>query len=447
MRLTREIARFVVNLEGSGIPRHIYEHAKVAFADWLAVTVAGKDEPLVTKLIRLADLVGGEEQATIVGHGLKKTVLQAALINGAASHALDYDDSLEIFHGHPSVTLFPALLALGEWKEKRGDDFLTAYIIGLQAGAAIGACTGIEHYLSGWHSTSTLGHFASAAGCARLLGLDEKQTIFALGIAGTQASGLKGVFGTMCKPFHAGRASQAGLMAALLAKDGFTSAEDILEGRFGFLQVLGGCFADEALNMLGKVWVIPWLAQKYHASCHFTHSPVEATLEIVKKQGLCVDEIRSIRVLGSRLAIDAASKREPKTGLEGKFSISYCIANAVLRGDTGVGAFADEKVRDPSLRKLMESISVGVDSNLAELESQVIVETVGGKVFSTCADVLKQIPDLDTKKTKIAAKFRSLCTPELGTENTEQLLTTILSLEKLESIGKPFLQIGLGLSC
>jgi 2-methylcitrate dehydratase PrpD len=434
MGLTQEIAKFIVNTQQTEIPGHIYEHAKVAFADWLCVTLAGKDDPLVIKLIRLADLMGGNEQATIVGHGMKKNMLQAALINGAASHALDYDDSMEILHGHPSVTLFPSLLALSEHQGKKGADFLRAYIIGLQAGVVIGACTGIEHYLSGWHATSTLGHLISAAGCARLLGLDEKQTVMALGIAGTQASGLKRVFGTMCKPFHAGKSSQAGLTAALLAKDGFTSAEDILEGPFGFFQVLKGRVKDEAFDRLGTKWEIQNLAQKYHASCHFTHSPIEAALEIVENQKLGVHDIRSIKVLCSQLAVDAASKMEPTTGLEGKFSMSYCIANALLTGETGIGAFTDEKVRNPLLREFMKKVTLVVGKRFKEVECEVTVKTNTGRVFSAYADVLKQIPALETKKRKIAAKFQNLCDPALGSKKTEALLETIFSIDKMDSV-------------
>jgi len=266
--VTRTIAGFIVGTDASHIPSVFYEHAKVAFLDWFAVTMAGKDEPLVLKLIRFADLMGGDEQATVLGHGVKKNVSLATLINGSASHSLDYDDS--IFLGdipiHPSGTLFPSLLAFSEWKGKNGIDFLTAYIIGFETGACIGRCLDSEHYLDGWHATSTIGRLASAAGCAKLMGLDEKQTIYALGIAGTQASGFKRVFGSMCKPFHAGRASQVGLEAALLAGEGFTSAEDILEGPAGFFELLKGKAKEEVVGLLGKDWNIDRLAQKYHAS-------------------------------------------------------------------------------------------------------------------------------------------------------------------------------------
>ncbi len=236
--MTKILADFIVSKKSTVIPSTAYDHAKVAFMDWLAVTYGGTSDPLVKKLTAHAKTMGGHPQATLIGQDAKMNIGQAALINGACSHALDYDDTLVSFFGHPSVTLFPSLLALAEWKDISGFDFLTAYLIGLQAGCTIGRCAGLDHYMVGWHATSTLGHFASAAACSRLLKLDKMQTAYALGIAGTQSSGMKRVFGTMCKPFHAGNASQAGLMAAMLAQDNFTSAEDILEGPHGFFDIM-----------------------------------------------------------------------------------------------------------------------------------------------------------------------------------------------------------------
>ena len=428
--LTRKLAGFVATFESSKIPAQAYEHAKVAFMDWLAVTIGGKDDPLVRKLIDCADRMGGHPQATILGHGMRKSVAQAALINGASSHVLDYDDTLVNFFGHPSVTLFPAILALAEWQERDGQDFLTAYLIGLQAGAAVGSCAGPAHYMSGWHATATLGHLASAAGCARLLGLDEDQTTHALGIGGTQSSGLKRVFGTMCKPFHAGMAAEAGLTAALLAQSGFTSAEDILEGPQGFFQALQGEVNEGVVERLGQDWDVENLAQKYHASCHATHSPLEAAMAAVREARIGLDEINTIRVHSSQLALDAAGKTEPVTGLEGKFSISYCVANALLRGTTGNEAFTDERVKDPAVRELMQRITVVLGGDIAGLESRVDVETNDGKVHSACADILQQIPSLDMKRERIRAKALSLWEPAMGREKATQLAGEIQSLER-----------------
>lgn len=431
---TAKLASFIVNTKEQDIPEWAYDHAKVAFMDWLAVTIAGKDDPLVKILIDYAEMMGGKKQATIIGYNMKKDVSNATLINGSASHTLDYDDTLVSFLGHPSVTIFPSLLALSEWRGKSGKEFLTAYILGLQVGGTIGACASLDHYMGGWHATSTLGHLASAAACSRLLGLSEKQTIYALGIGGTQSSGLKRVFGTMCKPFHAGRSSQAGLLAALLAEKGFTSAEDILEGPQGFFEALKGKVNDDVVNMLGMGWDVQNLNQKYHASCHATHSPLEAALSIIKGEKIKIEDIKSITVHASTLSLQAAGKTEPATGLEGKFSIPYCVANALLREETGMQAFTDEKVNDPAVRTLMKKINVINDPKIQALESEVEVETNDGKNFKAFSDILQQVPPLEIKKERVASKFIDLCEPVWGKKKSLALRKKIETMDKLKNM-------------
>lgn len=431
---TRRLARFIASTDASTVPEEAYEHAKIAFLDWLAVTMAGKDDPLVTKLIAVSAVIGGSGQATVIGHKMKTDVCSAALINGSASHALDYDDTLASFLGHPSVTIFPALLALAQWKGRSGRDFLTAYLIGLQAGGTVGACAGLDHYMAGWHATSTLGHLASAAACSRLLELGEEQTVCALGIGATQSSGLKRVFGTMCKPFHAGRSSQAGLLSALLAGEGFTSAEDILEGPHGFFQAMRGSVNGDVVSMLGLGWDVVNLSQKYHASCHATHSPMEAAITVVNEHAVDLDDVERIVVHSSKLAVDAAGRSDPGCGLEGKFSIPYCVANALLGRPTGVQAFTDEKVKDPEVRMLMDKVSVIEDPAMVALESRVRIETRDGRAYEGFSDILQQIPPLTIKKDRVRSKFFDLCEPVIGKGRTAALAGAVSVLEAAESM-------------
>ena len=432
--MTRRIARFIVETGASDIPASAYEHAKVAFMDWLGVTIAGKDEDLVLKLLKYSDLLGGKEQATILGHGQKRTISQAALINGAASHALDFDDTMAAFSGHPSVTLFPGLLSLSEWQSMKGIDLLTAYIIGLKTGTVIGLCAGPEHYAAGFHATSTVGHMASAAACSRLLGHNLQQTVNALGIAGTQSSGLKRSFGTMCKPFHAGLASEAGVTSALLAGDGFTSAEDILEGPNGFFQAMKGEVRESVLSTLGRTWEIDSIAQKYHASCHFTHSPIEAARTILQKENVSVRDIEAIRVHVSNPALTAADKIDANTGLEGKFSIPYCVANALLRGNTGIQAFSEEMVADPDVKALLQRVTPVGDEKIEGMLSRVEIETKEGKSYSASSDVFSEIPELELKREKIKAKFIDLCEPVLGEKKIKGLVDAITGLKETDSL-------------
>lgn len=431
LELTRVIGQFIANTDDKDIPVETYRHARVAFMDWLGCAIGGKDEPVVGKLIALADLMGGKEQASIIGHNIKTSLSQAALINGTQSHVLDYDDTNMEIIAHPSVTIFPGLLALCEYEAKGGKDLLSAYIIAYKVMSAIGKCTSMEHYMAGWHATSTLGPFASASACSKILNLDEQQTLYALGIAGTQACGLKKSFGTMCKSFHAGRAAQVGLTSALLAREGFTGAEDILEGDDGFLKAFSGKINEEAVDSLGKTWDIQNLVQKYHASCHATHSPIEATLGIVQEQGLELDEIKSIETSVSPFALTAAWVKEPKTGLEAKFCIPYTVASAVLTGDTSEKAFTKVNER---VREFMNRISVEGSDERQGLGTYVELETESGNRYSRVKDVTREIPSLEEKEGKIKAKFASLCESALGEEGAERLINRVISLEEIDNV-------------
>jgi len=432
--MTEKLANFIVSTETQNIPDEMFDHAKIAFMDWLAVCIAGKDDPLVKKLIAHSDIMGGHAQATLICDGSQRNVCDTALINGAASHALDYDDTLVSFLGHPSVTVFPSVLALCEWKKISGTDLLSSYLIGIQTGGTIGACASLDHYMAGWHATSTLGHFASAAACARLLKLNTEKTQHALGIAGTQSSGVKRVFGSMCKPFHAGKSAQTGLFSALLAKNGFTSAKDILEGPQGFFEAFKGKVNPTILSFLGLGWDVVNLSQKYHASCHATHSPIEASLEIVQTHQLSLKDIQSIIVRSSKLAIDAAGKDSPQTGTEGKFSIPYCIANALIHGETGMQAFIDERVLSPDIQALMKKITIQLDDNKTGLEASVSMKTKNNQEYCADSDILQQIPPIDIKQTRVRSKFKDLCEPVLGEQKTLAIENDIDRLQDMINI-------------
>lgn len=432
--LTRRLAGFVVDTGMQDIDGDAYEHAKVAFLDWLGCALIDVRNPLVIKLLHYADREGGNEQSTILGHGIKKTMTQAALINGAASHVTDYDDTTTIDIRHASVGIFPSTMALAEWKGVSGAQFLASYIIGYKVAAVLGSCVGMSQYNAGLHTTSTMGHFASAAGCACLLGLNEQQTVYALGLAGTLSSGLKIVFGTMTKAFHAGNAAQAGLRAALLAEDDFTCADNFLEGTDGYLQVFKGHIDKDVLGSLGKTWDFDRLAQKYHASCHFTHSAIESVRAIVKEEGVRPEDIEAIRVQSSQLALNAAGKEDPHTALEGKFSIPYCLANAILRGDTGLRAFTDEKVNDVGVKDFMKKISLSLNEDLEPMEAHVTLETRTGKVHEKSSDVFREIPDLEEKRARIQRKFMDIGEATIGEERARVLMDRVLSLETVENM-------------
>src|SRR5277367_2850403 len=293
--LTRALARKSAVLEYEELPSEAHELARQCILDYFGVAVAGARDELVRLLLDELAEAGGAPQASVIGHQTRLPALSAALVNGAAGHALDYDDLNMAMPGHPSVAILPGLLALAELRRSSGRDVITAFVAGYETACRIGAALQPGHYNLGFHSTGTVGSFGAAAACARLLSLDAEATAIALGIAGTQAAGLKSQFGTMCKPLHAGKAAQNGLLAARLAQRGFSSRTDIVECVQGFASTHGPDFAPDAalatpqagFHLLANLF-------KYHPACYFTHAPIECAGRLREEHRLTPDMIAGI---------------------------------------------------------------------------------------------------------------------------------------------------------
>ncbi|MFX1357799.1 MAG: MmgE/PrpD family protein [Promethearchaeota archaeon] len=431
MEATKELSKFVLSTDFENLPKEVIEEAKLCFFDWLGVAIAGANDSEVNSLFNVIDLVGGKEQATILGKNVKTSILNATLMNGMSSHIFDYDDTSVEFLGHASVTLFPCLLALSEWKGMSGKDFLTAYVIGFELGCRVAIGASANHALTGWHATSTIGHFSSTAGSAKLLGLTLEQLIFAFGIAGTQVAGLKAVFGTSCKPFHPGKASFNGLLSVLLAKEGFTSVKDILEGKKCFWDVYSSNWnSKRALKNLGKKWSILNNNYKFHASCYYTHAPIEAVLRIKDEIKMFnMEKIEKIEISVSPITLENAGIMSPKTGLEGKFSVPYTVVNALLRENTGMDAFIDEKVNDPKITSMMEKVIVISDIKLAAFKAIATIY-IDGESYNKEINILNRRLDFKSKKEEILKKFRSLAANSLKEVNIEKIIKRIENLEQ-----------------
>ena len=431
METTKKLSEFIISTDYEDLPIEAINEAKLCFMDWLGVTLAGSNDPEVESLLQVIQLIGGKKQATIIGKNIKSSILNATLMNGMSSHLFDYDDTSVEFLGHASVTLFPCLLALSEWMGLSGIGFLTAYIIGFETGCSVAKGASGSHALSGWHATSTIGHFSSTAASAKLLGLTIEQLVYAFGIAGTQASGLKSVFGTSCKPFHPGKAGFNGLLSVLLAQRGFTSVKNILEGKNCFWDVFSTHWSSKrAIKDLGKKWHILNNNYKFHASCHYTHSAIEAVLAIKEEiKDLYIENIEKIEIYVSSMTLENATIMKPKTGLEGKFSVPYVISNAILRNDTGIGAFTDEKVNDPNINKLRDKIKVIPDNTLAGFESKAAIY-IDGEIYDKKVNILTMNLTYKRKKDEILKKFRSLVSPYVHKGNIKELIRHIENLEQ-----------------
>ena len=434
--LTRVLAGMASALAFDELSAPVRELARQCVLDYLGVALAGAQDPLVRILLNETAEAGGSPQASIIGHSERLPALSAALVNGAAAHALDYDDVNMAMPGHPSVAILPGLLALAELKGSSGPEFITAFVAGYETACRIGAALRPGHYNLGFHSTGTIGSFGAAAACSRLLGLDGETTAIALGIAGTQAAGLKSQFGTMCKPFHAGKAAQNGLLAARLAQRGFSSRTDIVECVQGFALTHGPAFVPEAsfatpeagFHLLANLF-------KYHAACYFTHAPIECARRLRAEHKLTPDMIAGITV-----KIDASCDRVcnipiPVDGLQSKFSLRQTVAMALAGVDTAsLGAYNAENARDPGLVKLRERVRFEWQQGWPQTLSELELELADGRRVSARHDAGIPAADIAEQGERLGAKFDALVAPVLGAPRARELREMISGLDDVADI-------------
>jgi 2-methylcitrate dehydratase PrpD len=436
--LTGELARRAAALRYDDLPEDIRLLARHCLLDWLGVTLAGSREELARILRAEAEEQGGAPQAPLIGHRLRLPARAAALVNGAASHALDYDDVNLTLGGHPSAVLMPALLALAEARGLGGAPVIAAFVAGYETLCRIGALVAPGHYARGFHSTATVGSFGAAAAAAHLLGLGPARTAVALGIAGTQAAGLKSMFGTMCKPLHAGKAAENGLLAASLAARGFTSRNDVLEAPQGFAETQSPDFHPErALAAPRRGWHLADTLFKYHAACYLTHAPIECGRAVRATPGFDPAAVRRVR-----LGVDEGAARvchipAPRTGLEAKFSLRLTTAMALAGIDTAsLETYSDRTAADAHLVALRDRVEVdfqrGWPHTLAELE----VTLADCAVLRARHDSGVPAEDLATQGERLAAKFMSLATPVLGSVQAARLAAAVACLDRLGTIGE-----------
>jgi len=367
MKVTESLARFALETSYRSFPKEVIHQGKRCFLDLIGVALGGAYQPLGKILVKTVKEFGGKPQATVLGHGLKTNVMNAALVNGAIAHALDFDDTHTGSLGHPSAPVIPAVLAVAEWKGLSGKSALEAYILGFEVETRIGRGMGMKPYDRGWHATSIYGRFGAAVASGKLLGLSLEEMKQAMGLAGTQSAGLRLVFGTMAKPFHPGKSAFDGVLSAILAQRGFTCAPDIIEGKKGYVEALGDDSKLEPMvKNLGKKYEVLNNTFKPYAACLMTHPTIDAILEMRNKYRLKPEEVVSIDCQVAKFCLDAAGQSEPKTGLAGKFSTCYVAALALAEGAAGEDMFNDKKVVEPKLVALQKKVRAKVVPGYSE---------------------------------------------------------------------------------
>ncbi|MDB5414554.1 MAG: 2-methylcitrate dehydratase [Rubritepida sp.] len=417
------------------------EGARRAFVDTVAVMLAGQNEPCAVAT-RRAVSAWGSGPCHVMG-GAPLAAPWAALVNGTAAHAIDYDDVLDPAMSHPSAALVPAVLALGETLDASGKDCLDAFLVGFEVLARLGEAMNLSHYKRGWHTTLSLGSMGVAAACARMLKLDAETTTMAISLATSMAGGSKRQFGSMAKPLHAGLAAKNGIVAAQLAASGLTGVSEPLEGRWGYIEMMAGddVFGlDAALAKIGEPDAMrqygAWA--KFYPCCASTHRPVDALLSL----GLRPEDVVSIHAEVSEVAAANLRYRFPSDANEARFSLNYCLAAALVQGTLNKASFSPQSLARAELVPLIECVTMTVDPELTA-DRPVTESFERGTVHVTLRDGTRRTavalaarghPSAPLSDAELEAKFRDCASGVIEPEAVDAALDHLARLGSLERI-------------
>ncbi len=449
--LTEEVARFIVDTRFDDLPGDLLEVGKKSIIDGFGLALSGsvaKSGKIVQDYLSSMSLTG---PASVLGTGMRVPARFAAFANGTAIHADDFDDTQlavgkDRVYGlltHPTAPCLPAALAGAEIAGKSGRDLMLAYHLGVEVECKISEAISPRHYQHGFHSTATCGTFAAAAATSRLKGLNVETIQRALSIAGSQSAGLRENFGSMTKPFHAGRSSESGVTAADFAALGWTATDRILEAPRGFFQAHGGGYDVEAIaGQLGKPWtfVSPGVSIKPHPSGSLTHPGMTEMLRLMAEHGITGDQVESVKVGTNHNMPNALIHHRPTTELQAKFSMEFCIAILLVEGRAGLAEFTDEVVNRPDVKAMIERIDFGVhpEAEAAGYDKRTTVLDItlkDGRTISGRADFGKGSPANPMSFDEAAEKFRQCASFANWPKNKyEQVVEKVRHLEDVNDV-------------
>jgi 2-methylcitrate dehydratase PrpD len=437
MGATEELAAFVVRTTSGQINDAVLHEGKRCFINFLAVALYASRDPSLDILLDVFQQEGSGRHASVIGVGNRTSLQNAALANGYLGHLEDYDDTHFPTVIHPSSPTLPASLAVGERIKASGRDTLVASVLGIEICCRIGLAIHPAHYNQGWHITGTCGVFGSAAAAGRLMGLDTSQMCQALGVAGTQASGVREVFGSMTKPFHPGRAAQSGVLAVLLAQRGFTSSPAILEGRRGFAEVMASEHnLERATEDLGEHWELPMNGLKPYACGVVNHPLIDAMIAFRERDRVSPDQVKSVQARVHPLVLELVNRPNPALGLEGKFSFQHSMAVALVDGAAFPDQYTDARVNDPTVAHLRGRVEATVDPSLEEDAASVTIVLQDGSSRTQEVSHATGAPDNPLSDAQLEDKFRALTGDVLTRTRCNRLLDMLWDLDRVGDIGE-----------
>ncbi len=442
---TAQLVEFLQALQYRNLPADVVERTQALFLDWLGSTLAGRRARPVQILASFGEAMGpADGRAEVLTHARRSSPLFAAMINGAASHVAEQDDLHNASVMHPATVVFPPLLAMAQELGSSGEQFITAAVAGYEAGCRIGAFLGRSHYKV-FHTTGTAGTLAAAAAVARLLALDSERFTHALGSAGTQAAGLWAFLRDAAdsKQLHTAKASADGLLAACIARDGFTGARDVLLSDQGMAAGMSSDADPASLTRaLGETWAVLETSFKWHASCRHTHPCADALLRIIEEHGLRAQDVAAVRAYAYQAALDVLGPvTDPQSVHQAKFSMGFVLALLLVHGRAGIDEFTEAGVHDAGLRALHDKVTLHLDADIdarypAVWSGRVEVDTTDGRLLRASVREPKGDPGNPLSRAELEEKFRRLATSAEGASAAEAdaLCDYVWSLPRCERI-------------
>ena len=443
MSFAQELSNKINCLKYDTLPPEAVHWAKVGILDTVGVTIAGAQEPATRIVLGVSGSASGP--ALVFGHARRIGALDAALVNGTASHALDFDDCNNTLGGHPSAPILPALFALADETGATGKDFIAAYVAGFETECKLSMVVNFHQYTKGWHPTTTIGVFGAAAACAHLLKLSTEQTATALSIAASLAAGIKSNLGTMTKPLHVGHCARSGLFAALLAREGFTAGVTAFEHKQGYFEVFNGAGNYDATKAI-PAWANPLditrpgIAIKSYPCCGSTHPAIDCMLELVHKHDLKPEQVARIDSWTHTRRLEHTNRPDPKSDLDAKFSVQYTLARALKDRTVKLEHFEGTNWQDPATRAILPKIHVApyttgqfpADNHFG---AEVKVTLTDGRVVSTKTDqALGRSVDKPLPADMLKAKFDNCAARALSSDNVARLYAAIQEFENAKDV-------------
>jgi len=428
--VTRILADWVVRCNRSDVPDAARKEAVRSIVNFVAVTLGGSNEDAVDTALAALVPLSHPSGNFLFGRAERLDPLRAALVSGISSHVLDFDDTDLRTIVHPAGSVAAALFAICQMHPMSGADFLHAFIVGVEIECRLGRAIYPSHYDMGWHITGTCGAFGAAAACAKALNFNAHQTEMAFGIAATEAAGLQITFGSMSKSLNVGRGAENGMLAALFAAKGFTGTEGSIEGKYGYVYATSRQHDYLALTEgLNEHFEISHNTYKPFACGIVIHPVIDAMLQLRSADRLTPADVRSITIRGNPLLLQLTGKKEPKVGLEGKFSVYHSAAVALVRGYAGPAEYTDEAVNDPKVVALRRLVSLRVDPSVRSDEAFVTVTTVDGRTLDKHVEHAIGSLERPLTDSDLNEKYRQLCKNILPESQSEDLLARVWKLE------------------